>query len=161
MDFDALFPNRFLKAGKFAGRDVTLTIAGVTLEKMDGRNGPEQKAILSFRERPQQLVLNKTNALCIKAMFGRETNAWSGKRVTFYPMEFHFEGNDLAIRVRGSPDLAGPITFTLKLPRKKDRELTMIATKVAAQAATKPAPSSPPDEPPPLSDLDVPPPEEP
>jgi hypothetical protein len=148
MDFDTMFPNRFMKAGRFAGRDVTLTVAGVMLEMMDGKKGPEQKAILSFKERPQQLVLNKTNALCIKAMFGRETNEWIGRRVTFMPVEFHFEGNDLAIRVRGSPDLSGPLTFTLKLPRKKDREVTLVQTKVG----TAKAPIPHPDEPPPPSD---------
>lgn len=166
MDFDALFPHRFLKAGKFAGRDVTLTITDVFTEVMDGRKGPEKKAIIAFKERPQQLILNKTNGECIKAMFGRETDAWKGKRVTFMPIEFHFEGNDLAIRVRGSPDIPGPITFTLKLPRKKDRDVTLVQTKVGS-AKSPPAPKTQlqpdpqHDDPPPPSDIDVPPPEEP
>jgi hypothetical protein len=176
MDFDKLFPARFLKAGEFQGRDVTLTIAGVSLEELETARGKETKAIVSFRETKKQLVLNKTNGLCIKAMFGRETDAWIGKRVTFYPAHIQFEDNDLAIRVRGSPDIPAPITFELKLPRKKPKQTTLQVTRVGAQprpqkpaTASKPAAPAKPaaapsvadeqpqfDEPPPPTDADMP-----
>jgi hypothetical protein len=142
MDFDKLFPNRFLKAGEFQGRDVTMTIASVALEEMDGVKGKETKAIVSFKERPKQLVLNKTNALCLKAMFGRETNAWVGKRVTMWPAPIQFEDHDLAIRFRGSPDLEAPVTFELKLARKKPRPMTMQKTVVGAAPAPADEPGS-------------------
>lgn len=167
MDFDRLYPGQFLKAGMFQGRDVTLTIATVKLDELEGRKGKEMKGVISFSEKPQKLVLNKTNGLCIKAMFGRETNAWIGKRVTLYPAQVQFEDSDLAIRVRGSPDLHAPITFTLKLSRKADRQVTLSKTGVAAksqpapQPQPDPTPDTQPNEPPPPSDLDVPPPEEP
>jgi hypothetical protein len=157
MDFDLLYPKRFLKAGMFGGRDVTLTISSVFREVLDGDKGPKMTAILSFSERPQQLTLNVTNGTCLKEMFGRETDLWVGKRVTFYPMNYKSEHGDLAIRVRGSPDLQKPVTFTLKLARKKHRELTMLVTKAGA---AKPAQHPQPDDAPPPSDLDVPPPEE-
>jgi hypothetical protein len=163
MDFDLLYPKRFLKAGMFGGRDVTLTISKVFKEVLEGDKGPKMTAILSFAERPQQLTLNVTNGTCIKEMFGRETDAWIGMRVTFYPMEYKTEHGDMAIRVRGSPDLQKPVTFTLKLARKKPRELTMLVTKTgSAKPAQQPQPPQPhPDDPPPPSDLDVQPPEEP
>lgn len=157
MDFDLLYPKRFLKAGMFGGRDVTLTISKVFREVLEGDKGPKMTAILSFAERPQQLTLNVTNGMCIKEMFGRETDLWIGKRVTLFPMNYKSEHGDLAIRVRGSPDLQIPVTFTLKLARKKPRELTMLVTKAGA----KPAPQPQPDDSPPPSDFDVPPPEEP
>jgi hypothetical protein len=142
MDFDKLFPGRFLKAGQFGGRDVTMTIAKIVLEEMDGVKGKETKAIASFRERPLQLVLNKTNALSLKAMFGRETDQWVGKRVTFFPAKIQFEDHDIAIRVRGSPDIAANVTFELKLARKKPRSVTLLKTAVG-QAST---PATPPVE---------------
>lgn len=138
MDFDKLFPGRFLKAGQFAGKDVTLTLTKVVLEQLEGgAKGVETKAIVSFSERPLQLVLNKTNALALKAMFGRETDAWVGKRVTLYPENIEFEGNDLAIRVRGSPDLPANLTFELKLARKKPRQVTLQKTPVHPPASEK------------------------
>lgn len=136
MDFDKLYPARFLKAGEFGMRDVTLTIASVFLEELEGEQGKKQKAILSFVGTAKQLVLNKTNGLCIKAMFGRETDAWVGKRVTFYPAAISFGDTDIAIRVRGSPDLKEPLTFELKLPRKKGRPLTLAVTKPGTSAAS-------------------------
>jgi hypothetical protein len=140
MDFDKLYPARFLRAGEFGGRDVTLTIASVFLEELEGETGKKQKAILSFQGTGKQLVLNKTNGLCVRAMFGRETDAWVGKRVTFYPAEIAFGDSDLAIRVRGSPDLKEPLTFELKLPRKKGRPVTLLATKPGSAAPQQGAP---------------------
>lgn len=148
MDFDRLFPNRFLKAGEFQRRDVTLTIARVQLEELEGAKGKENKAIIAFRETPKQLVLNKTNGLSIKAMFGRETDNWVGKRVTLYPAEIKFEDSDLAIRVRGSPDIAAHITFELKLARKKPRQVTLQKTGTPGPAPTPPPPTETPTEPP-------------
>jgi hypothetical protein len=154
MDFDKLYPGQFLKAGMFSGRDVTLTIASVKLDELEGRKGKEMKGIISFSEKPQRLVLNKTNGLCLKAMFGRETEAWVGKRVTLYPAKIQFEDNDLAIRVRGSPDLLAPVIFTLKLARKADKQVTLARTgPTNGKPATSPAPTPPSaDEPPPPSD---------
>lgn len=119
MDFDELFPNRFLKAGQFQGRDVTLTIAGIKLEELEGDKGKETKAILSFEKTPKQLVLNKTNATCIKAMFGRQTDEWIGKRVTFFPKDEAFGDTEMCIRVRGSPDISALIRLDTKIGRRK------------------------------------------
>lgn len=138
MHFDKLFPNRFMKAGLFNGKDVTLTISKIAIEELEGKRGKEKKAIVSFKEVALQLVLNKTNGLCMKAMFGAETDGWIGKRVTFYPAEIHFEDNELAIRVRGSPDIAAAVTFDLKLARKKPKSVTL--TKTGAAPKPNPAP---------------------
>jgi hypothetical protein len=148
MHFDELFPNRFMKAGEFKGKDVTLKIAKILREDLEGDKGKETKAIVSFDKTPKQLVLNKTNALCLKAMFGAEVDGWVGKRVTFYPAAIEFGDNDLAIRVRGSPDLAADMTFDLKLARKKAKPTTLRKT---GKPAAAPAPA---EEPPPMSDDD-------
>jgi hypothetical protein len=149
MDFDELYPNRFMKAGEFKGKDVTLTITKVILEELAGKVGPEKKGILCFARTTKQLVLNKTNGLCLKALFGRNTDEWIGKKVTFFPAEIQFEDNDLAIRVRGSPDITAPVTFELKLARKKPRMVTLQptgsvkVTPAKTAAAQPPAPAKP------------------
>lgn len=161
MHFDKLYPARFLKAGELGGKDVTLTISSVFLEELDGETGKKMKAIVSFVGTQKQLVLNKTNGLCVKAMFGVETESWKGKRVTLYPANISFGDTDLAIRVRGSPDIKDPVTFELRLPRKKGKSVTLARTGQAnGKPVTSPAPPAAQSEEPPLSD-EPPPPEEP
>lgn len=147
LDFDQLFPNRFLKAGEFQGRDVTLKIKGVKIETLQGDKGEEVKGILSFEATTKQLVLNKTNGLCLKALFGRDTSAWIGKRVTFWPAPIDFGDAEIAIRVRGSPDIPADVEFELKLARKKARKVKLVRTgqkPPVGQQQTAKAPATPP-----------------
>lgn len=132
MDFDKLFPGRFLKAGEFGGKAVTLTITDVKIEDLEGDGGTKTKGIVAFAESKKQLVLNRTNGECIKAMFGRDTDAWLGKRITLYPAPY--EG-DVAIRVKGSPDIDKTTTVEVKLPRKRPFQMTMEKTAPKKQAA--------------------------
>ena len=82
VDWDQLYPGRFLKAGEFLGRKVTLTIADVELDELEGDKGKKVKGVISFRETARQLCLNRTNGICIKAMFGRKLADWTGCRVS-------------------------------------------------------------------------------
>src|SRR6185437_13183500 len=83
--FDQLYPGRFLKAGELLGKKVTLTIADVDVEELEGDGGAKKvKAIISFRETKKQLVACKTNGLCLREMFGKELANWTGKRVTLF-----------------------------------------------------------------------------
>lgn len=126
LDYDELFPGRFIKAGDLKGRDVNLTIRGVRIEELPQDKGGERaKGIISFEGTKKEWVLNRTNGEALKAMWGRDTGDWIGKRVTLYPAQFN---GDLAIRVKGSPDLAADITFELKLPRKRPQQTTLKAT---------------------------------
>lgn len=152
MDFDQMFPGKYMKAGQFKGRDVTLTIASVDLEEFTEGKEVEVRGILTFREpakgtkQPLRLVLNKTNATAIKGMFGRETNSWVGKRVTFFPAAIEYGDSDLAIRVRGSPDLDGPKEWQSKIGRKNATFRMVKTGKGAApgKAVTTIAPKSAP-----------------
>jgi hypothetical protein len=116
-DYDQLFPGRFLKSGEFKGKDVTLTISDVKLEEMeDKRKGTVVKCIVSFKETKKQLVLNKTNGECLKGMFGRKVAVWVGRRVCFYPETVRaFGSSKLAIRVRGSPDIAQDMSIVCQI----------------------------------------------
>ena len=143
LDFDQLFPGKYLKAGEFNGRDVTLTITGISLEDLPQEQGGNRtRGILNFQGTKKALVLNRTNGEAIRAMFGRDTGDWIGKRVTFFPAPISFGDADHAIRVRGSPDISAPVKFTLKLPRKKPVEVTLQVTgkKAAPGAAPQPEP---------------------
>lgn len=134
MDFDKLFPGRFLKAGEFQGKAVTMTVTAVVTEELPSDRGDQTKGIVSFAESKKKLVLNRTNGECIKAMFGRDTDNWIGKRLTLYPAPY--EG-DIAIRIKGSPDIESSMTIEIKLPRKRPYNVTMEKTtkKAAAQSA--------------------------
>ncbi|UOF77350.1 hypothetical protein [Caudoviricetes sp.] len=125
-NYDDLYPGRFLKAGNFNGRKVTLTIKDYDLETLEGENGEKKaKAIIHFEETPRALVACKTNGLCFKAMFGADLTAWVGKKVFLYPAEWNGEP---AIRVWGSPEIANDIDVEIKLPRRKPFRMVMRKT---------------------------------
>jgi hypothetical protein len=135
-DFDELFPGRFLKSGEFKGREVTLTIASVQIEELPDEKGTPNKdgvrvrvrGIVGFKQTKKLLVLNRTNGEAVKAMFGRQTDDWIGKRVTFFPAVVDaFGGETTAIRVRGSPDLAQPIQTEVRIGRRQ-ATLKMVPT---------------------------------
>ena len=142
VDFDELYPGRFIKAGDLKGRDWTLTIASVDLEELQDQKGKRGKGVISFSDAKKELVLNRTNGECLKAMFGRKLPEWVGKRVTLYPAKIESDLSDLAIRVRGSPDIASDVSFDLCLPRKKPRKVLL---KKTGKPAAKPAPEPEPE----------------
>ena len=53
-DWDSLFPGRFLHAADLKGKNVTLTIAAVDLEKLPSQRGEKTKGILSFEKTDKQ-----------------------------------------------------------------------------------------------------------
>ena len=141
MDYAMMYPGRFFKAGDLNGKDLTLTIKSVRVEELEqDKGGVRGKGIVSFVEDKREWVLNKTNGECLKALWGRETDRWLGKRVTLFPAP-HFDSftkeNSIAIRVRGSPDLDAPKSVIIKLRKKKDTTMTLVKTGagVAAPAA--------------------------
>lgn len=128
-NYDELYPGRFLKAGLFKGTKPTLTIKDVDTEQLEDNTGkPKTKAILSFVERPMELVMCKTNGICIKAMFGKELQNWIGKRVTLFAGQWNGEE---CVRVWGSPDIENDIKVEVELPRRKP--FPMVMHKMAAK----------------------------
>jgi hypothetical protein len=123
VDWDQLYPGRFLKAGEFLGKKPTLTMTAVKLDELEGTKGKQIKGIIHFKEVDKALALNKTNGICIKAMFGKVLKEWIGKRVTLYAAPY--EGDE-AIRVWGSPDIpADMVDIAIELPRKRPFKMTM------------------------------------
>lgn len=98
---DSLFP--FIQGDFLAGRpDVTLTITIVQAEEMaDHKGRPVEKVTTSFKETAKRLVLNRTNAKTLIKLFGRETDAWQGKRVALYSEKVKaFGETHNAVRIR-------------------------------------------------------------
>jgi hypothetical protein len=126
VSYDELFPGRFLKAGLFQGREVTVKIAAVRTEDLPSETGGTKvKGILAFEGKKMELVLNRTNGEALKAMFGHVLADWIGKRVTLFPSTFNGEP---CIRVKGSPDLKSPVEYELKLPRKRPQKMRLVPT---------------------------------
>lgn len=143
MDMGLGFLGTYITAAELAGREPTLTIGKVALEKVEslkvnddaGGGKMKDRIIVYFQESKSERgwLLNRTNAECIKELWGRETNDWIGHKVTLHAIQVRVGPKmDLGIRVKGSPELDAPRTFDLRLPRKKPVPVTLIPTGKAA-----------------------------
>jgi hypothetical protein len=122
VDWDQLYPGRFIKTGDLLGKNVTLKIASIDLDELEGETGKKIKGVVSFERTEKQLALNKTNGICLKEMFGRKVQDWVGKRITLMPSLWNGEE---CIRIYGSPDIPESKEITVQLPRKRPMKMTM------------------------------------
>jgi len=138
--YSELYPNRFLHADQLKGRKVTLTIKGVDVEELTGENNKKSaKVILSFTERPLELVTPKTNGECLRRMFGNKPHEWIGKKVTLFPSKTSFGRETVdCIRIWGSPDLPDDLPITIPQGRKRALEVVLHAVKTAAHTIADP-----------------------
>lgn len=112
MNLTELYPDRFIGADDFGGKRVTMTIDRVTKEELGHGGSKDMKVVMYFAEKSRvtgdavQMVLNRTNAEYIAAMFGTEADDWRGKKITMESQMVQF-GRDKVpgIRVVGSPEL--------------------------------------------------------
>ena len=98
MKMNEMYPSSssFLKADDLKGKKIKLTIDSVRMEQMDDR----MKPVVSFKGTDRELVLNKTNGTTIAAMYGDDTDDWTGKEIKLYPTIVDFGGKSVpAIRV--------------------------------------------------------------
>lgn len=125
--YSELFPGRFLSAADLDGKHVTLTIAGVKRDRIEGEKGVEEKPIITFKETTRELVLARTNGECLVGMFGRSVAAWTGRRVILWPTltRLGAQGEVPCVRVWGSPELERDLQVTVKLPKKKAMTMVM------------------------------------
>lgn len=86
MRISEVFPSKYVKAADLEGRTVTLTIKTLTVEEMlNHASEKERKPVLYFERATKGLVLNRTNAMTIAALYGDESDQWPGKRISIYP----------------------------------------------------------------------------
>jgi hypothetical protein len=141
IDWDELYPGRFIKPSDLKGKKVSLIISRVRVEELVGEKGPQMKGIINFEGKEKALPLNKTNGLCLKAMFGSKVQQWVGHKVTLF--ESVWDG-DACIRVWGSPELTEDRQVTIALPRKRPFDMTMHAVSVGPKPvqSTQPSPDA-------------------
>ena len=123
MNFDDLYPTRFMKAGNLPVEKTTYTIKDIAKEQLQLDSGVEDKVVMSFEETPMQLVLAKVNAVAIKSMFGGDVRDWLGKRLTLYAtteiMPFPKRRDEPCIRVYGSPDIEAEVICEWTPPKRR------------------------------------------
>lgn len=136
--YSEMYPGRFLKADMLKGQKVTVTIIEIMGEDLIGENNKTKSEwVVKIKERPLQLVLNKTNGFCLYRMFGSDPHSWLNKRITIYPTTTKFGRETLdCIRVWGSPDISEDMPITVPQGRKKAWETTMHKVGAKTQAAT-------------------------
>ena len=139
MDVMLGFLGEYITAAEIVGKTPTLTINKITSEKVESLKKDDEAAgkmkdriIVYFSEGKsgRGWLLNRTNAECLRALFdSRETNDWLGKRVTLHAVNVRVGPKmEPGIRVKGSPDITEPITFDLRLPRKRPIATTLVPT---------------------------------
>jgi hypothetical protein len=118
MNFDDLYPSKFLRASDLAGAPLSVTVGSITRESVGG----EQKVIMTFAIGEKSLIVNKTNGKAMAKLFGRDTAEWIGKKITLVPTEVDFKGDLVdAIRIRTTPPArAVPRTAAVEEPPFND-----------------------------------------
>ncbi|MGH9875996.1 MAG: hypothetical protein ACRD5H_00015 [Nitrososphaerales archaeon] len=97
MNFNSLFPNKYLAASDVADTPLHAIMDSVTFESLpDGA----QKPCVHLRGE-KSFILNRTNGMTIAAAYGEETDAWYGKPIILFQETVPFKGKYVpAIRVR-------------------------------------------------------------
>lgn len=138
MDYKLGFKGQYVSAVEIGTHQPTLTINKVVLEKVEslqkddegGAGKSRDRIVIYFHEADRGWVLNRTNAECLVAMWGRETEGWAGHKVTIFATQVRVGPKmELGIRVKGSPELEKPLTVEVKLPRRKPTSMTLVPTK--------------------------------
>lgn len=107
MDYRTMFEGKYLGAWNLiddAGnrRDIIVTIEKVEAQQIVGEGGKKnKKPVVSFVGKDLPMVIGKTVAKTIASMYGNDTRAWIGKRITIYPATTEVGGETKdCIRVR-------------------------------------------------------------
>ena len=104
VNINSAFPSDYLKASDLQGRNVTVIINHVEWITLGQGKNTEEKLCVYFQGKEKGLVLNKTNANNIAAMYGEETDQWTGQPVLLFEAMVDYQGRSVpAIRVRGVP----------------------------------------------------------
>lgn len=84
MKLSEMYPSNYL------GKDdvpvpIVLSMDWVSLEDIKSERGKEQKPVLHFcEEQSKDMILNKTNAEEIAAIYGEDSDRWHGKPIEIW-----------------------------------------------------------------------------
>ena len=121
-----------ISAADLDGHAPTVTITAVeggAFENDDGK--VDRKALISFIGKEKRLAANVINCTLLEAMFGPEVEDWVGHAVTLMADRVEVAGRfkgEPCVRVKGSPELAHPLTVTIALPRRKPFTRQLVPT---------------------------------
>ena len=102
MDIDNEYPSNWLKCADLGGAAHVVTIESVQRETVGEMTKPAVHFASGQGFKP--LLLNVTNKEAIKNLYGRETDAWKGKRIELYPDRVLFRSEMVeCVRVRVPP----------------------------------------------------------
>ena len=87
VDTRQMFPSKYIKSGDVPiGQEYTLTINRVVIEDLGTEQAPEQKPIVYFERSEKGMVLNRTNCATLEALYGYDTDGWTGKPIIMFSM---------------------------------------------------------------------------
>jgi hypothetical protein len=106
-DYRSMYDGKYLGSWNLVDadgnkRDCVVTISGVQAGEVVMEGGVKNKRpIISFEGKPLPMICNKTNGKAIAGMYGTDTKAWVGKRITLYSTTTQVGGQEKdCIRVR-------------------------------------------------------------
>lgn len=92
------FPSNYIKAADLKGKQVPVKMDRTEYEMI----GQDKKLILYFVGKEKGMVLNKTNASNIAAIYGDDTTEWRDQEIILFEAMVDFQGKTVpAIRVKG------------------------------------------------------------
>lgn len=105
MNINEAFPSNYLKATDLQGREVSVIISNVTMEKL----GNDTRMILYFQGKQKGMVCNKTNAFNISMMYGEDTDGWIGKSVTLFSAWVAYQDKTVqGLRIKSAATVSSP-----------------------------------------------------
>ena len=113
MNINDAYPSNYLKASDLHGRTIQVIIDRVEMETV----GKDHKAVLYFQNKTKGMILNKTNANNIAAIYSPETDDWIGQPLVLFEAMVDFKGQTVpALRVRGPMPKDNPKTLAPSYP---------------------------------------------
>ena len=96
-NINEIYQSKYLSYSDLQGKEPIVTVTQVEVAKMDDG---EVKLCIYVNNRPKGIILNKTNAKSIAALYGDESGAWIGKRVKLVTVWTEYAGKPVqAIRI--------------------------------------------------------------
>lgn len=133
--------SQYITADDLQGRAVTVKVRDYELKMLEQEDGTTAaRMVFWFEGKEKGWVSNKTNNLCLEAMFGAPRDV-IGKRITIHAETA--ENGKPGIRVVGSPDLTRDLKLKIKLPKRKASFRTLTKTVVAGDGGAKTAAPEP------------------
>jgi hypothetical protein len=119
IDGELLNPTEYVAAAELEiGKEYPVEIASVQMKDLQvvGKNQTKRKAVVSFRNGPKPLVLNRTNEGMIARLHGTIAEMWTGKMIAIYRTTTKF-GRETVDCIRVAESAPQPRTSQQSKPK--------------------------------------------